>query len=510
MVKDSEVMAATAPAAIPRVIATKDDGVTVSQGEVVSQPPSVDQMLLDLKRKIAEAEENKSSDATAEGPVEPVMVSLSALSAMSPSPGPKVDEYQPATQYTPSPGRTSDKNRATQSTPSPDPKKKQSPLSAGADESLMHSGRNFDALVGMDSLPEAAFHRTLLRHPKYTQAYLDHTYNIVHDFRKCDIRVLHVIYPKEGRAVQDDEDKKDGKPDPTEKRVEIGSPDSIKTDLPSNEMVTGFPPSPDEMVYVEDDCMKYVHVSGPVDIGCDFEAVDELVLSNLTRSSFQYSEYFDLIHDFSIFFDKWLTVDTVQFYQCWVLRSIGSYPENIFMLPLDYYQADVEDIFEDYWNGIEPFVKKNFGMRMRRYVHPASRLRHKINIGKKKSGVSYPHTDLSQAAPWDFDIFKRKIICFTAKNVLHYGLFAALNAGNLIHGDKTNKQECGLALFDSSGSRQLPLPRTAAFLEYTYFLLNMCHAIHSWVVEQDEADTDSDTAPDFESMFNVCRAEAKS
>jgi hypothetical protein len=89
-------------------------------------------------------------------------------------------------------------------------------------------------------------------------------------------------------------------------------------------------------------------------------------------------------------------------------------------------------------------------------------------------------------------------------------LFAALNAGNLIHGDKTNKQECGLALVDSGGIRQLPLPRTAAFVEYTYFLLNMCHAIHSWVMKQDEADTDSDAAPDFESMFDVCQAESGS
>jgi hypothetical protein len=38
----------------------------------------------------------------------------------------------------------------------------------------------------------------------------------------------------------------------------------------------------------------------------------------------------------------------------------------------------------------------------------------------------------------------------------------------------------------------------------------MRHAIHSWVVEQDEADTDSDAAPDFESMFDVCRAETNS
>jgi hypothetical protein len=353
MVKDSEVMVATVPDSIPAVMATNDDGGTVSQGKV-SQPPSVDEMVLDLKRKIAQAEENKSSDAIAEGSVEPAMVSLSALSAISPSPGPKADEYQPATQYTPSPGPIPDKNRPrTRSTTSPDPKKKEIFLSAGADESLMHLGRNFDALVGMDSVAKTAFHMTLRRHPKYTQAYLDHAYDIVHDFRKCDIRVLHVIKPKEGGAVQDDEDKKDCKPDPAKKPVEIGSPDSIKTDSPSNEMVTGFPPTtPDEFVYVEEDCMKYVHSFGPLDIGYDFEAVDELVLSNLTRSSFQYTEYFDLIHDFSNCFDKWLTVDTVQFYQCWVSRSIGSYPKNIFLFLLDYYQADVEAVFEVYWNGI--------------------------------------------------------------------------------------------------------------------------------------------------------------
>jgi hypothetical protein len=209
MVEDSELMVATIPDSIPAVMATNDDGGTVSQGEV-SQLTSVDEMVLDLKRKIAEAEEKKSSDSIAEGSVEPAMVSLSALSAMSPSPGPKADEYQPATQYTPSPGPIPDKNRpGTRSTTSPDPKKKQSPLSAVADESLMHSGRNFDVLVGMDSLSKASFHRTLHRHPKYTQAYLDHAYDIVHDFRKCDIHVLHVMEPKEGGAIHDDEDKKD-------------------------------------------------------------------------------------------------------------------------------------------------------------------------------------------------------------------------------------------------------------------------------------------------------------
>jgi hypothetical protein len=258
-------------------------------------------------------------------------------------------------------------------------------VSAITNESLKHSGRNFNALVGMDSSSKADFHMTLRFH-KYTQPYLDHAYDIVHDFRKCHIRVLYAIEPKEGGAVQEDKDKKDCKPDPTEKRVEIGSPPSITTDTRSNQMVTGFQPTPDGFVYVEKDCIKYVHASGPLDIGCDFEAVDELIVhSNITRSSFQYTDYFGLIHNFSEFFEKWLTVDTVQFYQCWVSRSIGSYPKNIFLFPLDYYQATVEDVFEKYWNGIQPTFKKEFVKRMWRYVHPASYLRYKINIRKKKS-----------------------------------------------------------------------------------------------------------------------------
>ena len=94
--------------------------------------------------------------------------------------------------------------------------------------------------------------------------------------------------------------------------------------------------------------------------------------------------------------------------------------------------------------------------------------------------------------------------------MLHYGLCAALDAGKLNHGDKTNKQECGLASFDNLGSGESPLPRTAGFVEYTYFLQNICHAIHSWVMKQDEANTDSDAAPDFDSVFDVCAAETKS
>jgi hypothetical protein len=52
---------ATADASAAEAKATNDNDGTVSQREV-SQPPSVDQMVLDLKRKIAVAAESKSSD----------------------------------------------------------------------------------------------------------------------------------------------------------------------------------------------------------------------------------------------------------------------------------------------------------------------------------------------------------------------------------------------------------------------------------------------------------------
>jgi hypothetical protein len=148
-------------------------------------------------------------------------------------------------------------------------------------------------------------------------------------------------------------------------------------------MVIGFPPTSNKMEYVKEDCLRYLYDSGPVDIGLDFTAVDTLVLSNLTRSSFQYNDYWKLIHNYKKFYEQWLTLDMLQFHHCWVSRSIGCYPKNIFLLPLDYYQADIEDIFEEYFNEIESAIKVTFVKHMWRYIHPASHHRHKVNMWKK-------------------------------------------------------------------------------------------------------------------------------
>jgi hypothetical protein len=203
------------------------------------------------------------------------------LSATLPGPGPKAEKKRPTTtQYTPSSGPKPDKNRPmTRSTPpSPDPKKLKSPLAAGANEPLMHSGRNFDTLVRMASLTKVVFQQDLRKSHKHTQSYLDHAYDIVHGIRKCHVCVLQEIKPKKGDAVLDDEEKKVSEPDPSKKRIEMRSPNSNQKDSPSNETVIRFPPMPNEMAYIEDNCLEYVHVSGPLDISCDFEAVDKLIL----------------------------------------------------------------------------------------------------------------------------------------------------------------------------------------------------------------------------------------
>ena len=107
----------------------------------------------------------------------------------------------------------------------------------------MHAGRNFDALVGMDSFTKNTFHWQQRAAHKHTQSYLGHAYDIVHDFCKCDIRFLHKIKPKKGEAGLDDEEKKVGEPEPSKEPNEEGSPNSNQNDSPSKDMVIGFPPT---------------------------------------------------------------------------------------------------------------------------------------------------------------------------------------------------------------------------------------------------------------------------
>jgi hypothetical protein len=174
----------------------------------------------------------------------PPIVSLSALSAASPSP--KTVPYKPATRSTPSPGPPTAKKGqpATRSTPSPDAKKKKNPQAAGAiessmtrstpsldamkkknpqvagaSESSMHSGIDFDVLVGMDSITKHDFHMRQRSGHRVTQPYLDEAYNLVLDFRQCHIRNVHSITRK-----KDDEEKEVNEPDPPEQPIDLNSP----------------------------------------------------------------------------------------------------------------------------------------------------------------------------------------------------------------------------------------------------------------------------------------------
>jgi hypothetical protein len=200
------------------------------------------------------------------------IVSLSALSAASPSP--KTVPDKPATRSTPSPGTpTAKKSRpATRSTPSPDAKKKNNPQAAlslessmtrsspsldakkkknqqvaGANESSMHSGIDFDVLVGMDSITKYDFHMRQRSGHRVTQPYLDDAYNLVLDFRQCHIRVVHSITRK-----KDDEEKEVDEPDPREQPIELESPNSDPNEPSTDDMVIGFPPTADEFTYNEE------------------------------------------------------------------------------------------------------------------------------------------------------------------------------------------------------------------------------------------------------------------
>jgi hypothetical protein len=82
----------------------------------------------------------------------------------------------------------------------------------------------------------------------------------------------------------------------------------------------------------------------------------------------------------------------------------------------------------------------------------------------------------------------------------------------LIHGDKNPKLECALASFDSMNLVwHSPLHRhRTKFLDYVYFLLNICHLLYSWVQGQDEDDIESTEAPDLLSIYENARLTTES
>ena len=160
----------------------------------------------------------------------------------------------------------------------------------------------------------------------YTQPYLDAAYEIVLDFRHSHYRVMHIQLPKDD--------------DPAWVHVEA--------EFSSGEIYLIIISFPQEK-YSEEACIQYLEKTGPEDIAGDFSQVKQPSLSTTLRGCFQYTMYSELLQDYGAFVTCWLTIDHIQFYHCWVSRSIGCYPSNIFLLPLDYYQAEVAHVFEDYF-----------------------------------------------------------------------------------------------------------------------------------------------------------------
>ena len=96
------------------------------------------------------------------------------------------------------------------------------------------------------------------------------------------------------------------------------------------------------------------------------------------------------------------------------------------------------------------------------------------------------------------------------KSDTHFAAFAALNPGELISGGETKEGRCGLASFDSYSKKQNPLPRNTEFLEYIYFLLNICHGIYAWVQEEVKTDTHSLNSPNLQTIYDQARSGTKS
>ena len=85
-----------------------------------------------------------------------------------------------------------------------------------------------EGLVGLTRTRTVEFHRyQKIGSNKCTQEYLDHAYDIVYDFRKCDIRTLHVI-KKKGDEADSDEDNSQ-KIVPPDKAIQIVVKPEINT-----------------------------------------------------------------------------------------------------------------------------------------------------------------------------------------------------------------------------------------------------------------------------------------
>ena len=246
--------------------------------------------------------------------------------------------------------------------------------------------QNADIFVGMSSAHKATLHDRLRGRHHMTQPYLDAAYDIVLDFRVCHSRVMQVDVPEMGEPGYDD------------------VPDKVKAGTIFDVSV-GFPPKK----YSEDSCVNYLEEFGPKDIAGGFSRVKQLSLSSTVPSTFKYMMYFAMMNDFKPFLVKWLTLDHIQFYHCWVSRSIGSFPNNIFLFPTDYYQEAVQkSIKDDASTQMIAHDMKQFMRRMWKYVHPASFHRHEVNTYKLKKGRKKTVQSDACIVPCKFDIFQKK------------------------------------------------------------------------------------------------------
>ncbi len=189
----------------------------------------------DLKQNIEDPadsiNENPPSSSSSPSPASEPEENQRVLRS-TPSPGSKNKKKAQASKATPSPGLKKKKGRKTRSTTIASSTKKKPPV-AGAQESSIPLVPDYDVLVGMTSAEKIEFFRDMRRRFKYTRPYIAHAYDLVHDFRKCDIRVVHIIRPKKSAKPKkdekdsDDNEKKAGALKPSPKAKESESPPAV-------------------------------------------------------------------------------------------------------------------------------------------------------------------------------------------------------------------------------------------------------------------------------------------
>ena len=194
--------------------------------------------------------------------------------------------------------------------------------------------------------------------------------------------------------------------------------------------------------------MKELHDNGPPDVCKDFP---ECTITNKPMPScgFYYCNYADYLASTGNMMTKWLTLDHIDTYLGWTMRSVGMYNPNVFVMPFESKGVALYNQFEGY--DLRGYTPVDVGMYMWRLAHFPSWFRFRNNAKIVKYTESNPRFTKALTCPWDYDIFKCRVLAMACGDGAHFVMMAALNPIVLFPGEKANGRECKLVNLDSMG-----------------------------------------------------------